>query len=181
MAHAPSGRNHRVKPDSELNLVPMIDMVTNLMFFLMMFAAALPVMMIDAPLPKIASTAEEVKKAKNEENKLEVTVFINKNGFIVKSDGAGDKSIPLGADGKPSYGDLHTYLAKLHEKRPNSKEITLMPADDTPYEVMVEVMDASREVVKGDAGFQQVPPDIAQKPESMQFNRLFPDASIGGV
>ncbi len=56
-----------------------------------------------------------------------------------------------------------------------------MPADDTTYDVMVEVMDASRELVQGDAGFQQVPPDIAQKPESMQFNRLFPDASIGGV
>ncbi len=31
--------------------------------------------MIDAPLPKIASTAEEVKKAKDDQNKLEVTVY----------------------------------------------------------------------------------------------------------
>jgi biopolymer transport protein ExbD len=180
MAHAPSGRNHRVKPDTELNLVPMIDMVTNLMFFLMMFAATLPVVMIDAPLPKIASTADEVKKAQDDQNKMEVTVTINHSGFQIKSD-VGSTTIGMGADGKYPYAELHNFLIKLHEKRPNAKEITLMPADDTAYEVMVEVMDASRELVKGDPGFQVVPPDIAQKPESMLFNRLFPDASIGGV
>jgi biopolymer transport protein ExbD len=181
MAHAPSGRNHRVKPDTELNLVPMIDMVTNLMFFLMMFASIVPVVMIDAPLPKIASTAEEVKKAKDDQNKLELNLFINKNGLELKSGALGNKSWPVGADGKYPFDDLHKYLVQIHEKRPNDKEITLMPADDVAYDVMVQVMDASRELIQGDAGYQVVPPDIAQKPESMQFNRLFPEVSIGGV
>ena len=46
---------------------------------------------------------------------------------------------------------------------------------------MIDALDASRELQKHDAGFQAVPPEIAAKPESMQFNRLFPDVSIGGV
>lgn len=181
MAHAPSGKNRRVKPSSELNLVPMIDMVTNLMFFLMMFASVLPVTVIDAPLPKIASTAEEVKKAKESDAKLEVTVAITKNGFNVTSDFMGNKNIPLTADGKFDYASLHSFLVQLKSKRPDAKEITLNPSDETLYEVMVEVMDSARELANGDTGYKTVPPEIAQKPEAQQFNRLFPDVSIGGV
>lgn len=180
MAHKPSGRNHRMKPDEELNIVPMIDMVTNLMFFLMMFASVMPVMMINAPMPKIASTAEEVKKAKESENAFEVTVSVSKKGFDVRSD-AGSKSIPVIAEGKYNYAELHTFLVQLHAKKPKAKELTLTPADDTPYDVMIEVMDAARELVKADPGFQTVPPEIAQKPESEEFNRLFPEITIGGV
>lgn len=181
MAHAPSGKNHRIKPPEELNLVPMIDMVTNLMFFLMMFASVLPVVMIDAPLPKIAATAEEEKKAKDQNNKLEVTVDITKDGFTLKTPITANKHIPLIQNKDYDYKELHKALIDLHQKKPDSKEITLMPADDVPYDVMVQVMDEARELHPGDPGFQPVAPDVAQKPEGMQYNRLFPDVSIGGV
>ena len=60
MANSPSKRNHRHKPLEGLNLTPFIDMITCLMFFLMMFAGIIPVVIIDAPLPKIASTADDL-------------------------------------------------------------------------------------------------------------------------
>ena len=180
MAKSPSKRNHRHKPLEGLNLTPFIDMITCLMFFLMMFAGVIPVVIIDAPLPKIASTAEEVKKAKDDDNKLELTVFINANGFVMKTSGLGDKTLLLN-NGQYPYADLRKELLAVKTKRPNAKEITLMPTDDTTYDVMVQVMDAARELRPGDPGFQATPPDIAQKPEAQQFNRLFPDVSIGGV
>ena len=139
MAHKPSERTNRVKPDDTLNLTPLIDMVTCLMFFLMMFASMLPVVIIDAPLPKIASTADEVRKAKESENKLEIMLYINANGLSVKSD-VGSQSFGLTTKGKYDYEGLHKFLVSLHSKRPTTREITLMPADDTPYEVMIEVM-----------------------------------------
>ena len=182
MAHAPSGRNHRHKPDEELNIVPMIDMVTNLMFFLMMFASMLPIAFIDAPLPKVASTAQEVKKAKEDDKaKLEVSVDVSTTGFIVKSDVGGTKQIPLGADGKYNYTELHTTLVALKTKKPNAKEITINPSDDVTYETNINVMDAARELLPGDPGFEKLPPDMVLKPEGQNFNRLFPDVSIGGV
>jgi len=82
MATKPSSRTHRSRPDDSLNLTPLIDMITCLMFFLLMFASILPVVMIDAPLPKVASTAEEVKQAKNDEAKMEVVVSINSKGLV---------------------------------------------------------------------------------------------------
>ena len=181
MANKPSDRTHRSKPEEGINLTPMIDMITCLMFFLMMFASILPVVIIDAPLPKIASTADEVRQAKNTENKLEVMLYINSKGFSVKSDVGADTSFPVSADGKYPYPELHKFLVQLHAKRPTSREITLMPADDTTYDVMIQVMDVARELQKEDPGYQQLSPEIANKPESQQFNRLFPDVSIGGV
>ena len=180
MAKKPSSRTHRSRPDDSLNLTPLIDMITCLMFFLLMFASILPVVVIDAPLPKVASTAEEVKQAKNDEAKMEVTVAINSTGFKVKSDIAPERAFPVGPKGFP-YDELHKYLVGLKSKRPNSKELTLVPSDDTLYEVMIGVMDASRELYKDDQGYQALSPEIARKPESQQFNRLFPDVSIGGV
>lgn len=181
MAHKPSERTHRMKPLEGLNLTPMIDMITNLMFFLMMFASVIPVAMIDAPLPKVASTAEEVKLAKDTENKLELIVYLNANGFNVKAEGFGNKSFTAGAKGALPYKELHEYLVTVKARHQKTKELTLIPSDDTPYEVMIGVMDASRELTAGDAGFQKVSPEISQKPESLLFNRLFPEVSIGGV
>lgn len=180
-AKKPSSRTNRTRPDDQLNLTPMIDMITCLMFFLLMFASVMPVVIIDAPLPKIASTADEVRKAKDTTNTLEIMVYINKTGFEVRSEGAGDKAFPVNTEGKWPVEDLHNFLVQLKQKRPNTKEITLMPADDTPYSVMVEVMDAARELKKEDPGFTAVPMEVWGKPESEQFNRLFPDVSIGGV
>jgi biopolymer transport protein ExbD len=180
MAKKPSSRTHRSRPDDSLNLTPLIDMITCLMFFLLMFASILPVVVIDAPLPKVASTAEEVKQAKNDEAKMEVIVSINSKGFSVKSDISQEKSFAVGPKGFP-YDELHKYLVSLKSRRPNTRELTLIPTDDTFYEVMIGVMDASRELYKEDPGYQVLSPEIAKKPESQQFNRLFPDVSIGGV
>jgi|688.fasta_scaffold821850_2 biopolymer transport protein ExbD len=180
-AKKPSQRTHRSRPDDSLNLTPMIDMITCLMFFLLMFATLLPVAIIDAPLPKIASTAEEVKKAKDTSNKLEVMVWISPKGFQVKSDVAPEKSFAAAQNGELPFEELHKFLVQLKQKRPNSKEITFMPSDDTPYAALVEVMDAARDLNKEDAGYQNIPAELQGKPESEQFNRLFPEVSIGGV
>ena len=180
MAKKPSSRTHRSRPDDSLNLTPLIDMITCLMFFLLMFASILPVVVIDAPLPKVAATAEEVKQAKDDEAKMEVTVSIAQSGFKIKSDISPERTLPVGPKGYP-YDELHKYLVGLKSKRPNTKELTLVPADDTLYEVMIGDMDASRELYKDDPGYQVLSPEIARKPESQQFNRLFPDVSIGGV
>src|SRR5262245_41535028 len=112
MANKPSSRTHRLKSDDTVNLTPMIDMITCLMFFLLMFAGILPVVIIDAPLPKIASTADEIKQAKNDENKLEIMVHINNNGFEVKTDIAGSQSFPM-VNGKFPYAQLHKFLVSL--------------------------------------------------------------------
>ena len=60
MAKRPSQRTNRKTIDDELQLTSIMDIVTTIMFFLLIFANVIPVVVIDAPLPKIAETANEV-------------------------------------------------------------------------------------------------------------------------
>lgn len=177
----PSSRTHRLRPLDGLNLTPFIDMITCLMFFLLLFAAVVPVAIIDAPLPKIASTAEEIQKAKADENKLDLIVYIDSKGLRVRASGFREQVMPL-ANGKYPYAALHNALVTIHQKRPNSKEITLLPSDEITYETIIAVMDSARELVRGDTGYQVLPPDVQRtQPSAQQFNQLFPEVSIGGV
>src|SRR4051812_22453590 len=120
MAYKPSGRNHRVRPSTELNLVPMIDVVTNIMFFLMMLAGVVPVVMINAPLPKIASTADEIKQAKDDKNDLDLTVTINAGALVVKSEIGGTHAFPV-QNGRYPWEEFHKFLVEVHNKRNTAK------------------------------------------------------------
>ncbi|MBY0372205.1 biopolymer transporter ExbD [bacterium] len=181
MARKPSLRTNRIRPSEGLNLAPLIDMVSVLMFFLLAFAGIIPVSIIDAPLPKIASTAEEVKQANKKDNKLELTVDISPTSVVVREDGGAAKTFAANEKGEFAFDEMHKHFIALHGRKPKSHEITLVPQNAVTYDTLIKVMDSSRELVKGDPGYQELPPGGAQAPESAAFNRLFPDVSIGGV
>jgi len=181
MVKRPSERTHRHRDPGELNLTALMDIITNLMFFLLLFANIIPVVIIDAPLPKVATTAEEVRIAKEQKNRLEVIIRIQNGGFVVQSALGTSKQMRVKADGQFPYLQLHKHLVALHRRRPKSRDITLIPADSIIYDVIIRTMDASREYVDGDPGFRPIPPEVVGLPESQRFNRLFPDVSIGGV
>lgn len=181
MARKPSLRTNRIRPDEGLNLAPLIDMVSVLMFFLLAFAGVIPVAIIDAPLPKIASTAEEVKLATKKDNKLELTVDVSPTSVVVREDGGASRSFAANEKGEFQFDEMHKHFINLHTRKPKSTEMTLVPTNAVTYDVIIQVMDAARELVKGDPGYQELPPGAAQTPESANFNRLFPDVSIGGV
>lgn len=180
MARKPSERTSRHREPDELNLTPIMDMITTIMFFLLVFANIIPVVIIDAPLPKIADTASEVRMAKDREKQETITVSVTPGGFAVSSSVGGSKSFAL-VDGKHPYDEFHKYLVGLKPKMEKTREITLVPSDEVAYEVIILTMDASRELTKEDVGFQTVPPDIATSPEALRFNRLFPEVNLGGV
>ncbi len=181
MAKRPSLRNNRIRPEESLNLAAMIDMVTCLLFFLLAFAGIIPIAMIDAPLPKIASTAEEVKLAKEKDNKFEVTAEISQTNISIRDDGGGSKSFAANEKGDFDWKEMHSYFSALHKKRPKSHEITIVPQNAVTYDTIIHLMDSARELVKGDEGYQELPPGSQGTVESMNFNRLFPDVSLGGV
>lgn len=181
MARKPSERTNRMKIDEDLNITSLMDIITNLMFYLLIFSSVISVNIIDAPLPKIASTAEEVRMAKEQENKLEVIVRIQKAGYVIQTNQGSSRTIPIAPDGKYPTKELHEFLVAIHLKKPDSKEITLIPEDSIVYNTIIETMDASREYLRGDPGFKELSPDVVSKPEALQFNRLFPDVALGGV
>ena len=101
------------------------------MFFLLMFAGIIPVVIIDAPLPKIASTADEVKQAKDNKNQLEVTIQLESDLIAIRRRAAAIRVSQKGPDGKFPWDEEYCNLVTLHQHKPDSHEVTLMPSDDT--------------------------------------------------
>lgn len=180
MAHKPSERTNRLATSSELNLTSLIDIISTIMFFLLIFLGMLPVVVIDAPIPKVATTADEIRRAKETQPDIDVTVWIKNNGFVVRAGGF-SVNIPKTEKGEFSYTDLHQHLVRIHLDHPKIKEVTIIPDDNIIYDVLVETMDAARALEKGDPGYQVLSPNEIGKPESAQYNQLFPDIIIGGV
>jgi len=179
-ARKPSDRANRHKSGDDLLLTPLMDIITNLMFFLLIFANLIPVVTIDAPLPKVASTAEEIKLAKDDSNRLEVSVRITQAGFLVSSNWAATKNLPL-VGGKYNYTELHRYFLGLHRRKPKAREMTVIPEDNVIYDVMIQVMDEAREVHKKDPGYKEIPKELKGRIEGSRLNDMFPNVSIGGV
>jgi biopolymer transport protein ExbD len=142
----------------ELNIVPYLDVVTNLvMFMLLSITGLIALGVVNVSAPKIS--AESAAAADAAAPRLLLTVAISKNGFYVAGaggvlGGAADQptvdakqppTVPL-KDGKYDYGTLTELLARVKDRYPNETNVILSADPDISYDVLVHTMDAAREV-----------------------------------
>jgi biopolymer transport protein ExbD len=147
---------------TEINLVSMIDMMTILVFFLLVHGGFIRLAVLQLNLPS-ASTAQTPEPPKFE---LEITV---REAAIE----IGDRSTGLlSRVEKTEEGydlvQLTQYLSRLKEQFPDKDEATLLVEPTISYEVVVAVMDRVRVAEQRDAVLNRV-------------NRveLFPQVSVG--
>jgi biopolymer transport protein ExbD len=153
-------RRHRVEEEhaGELNIVPYLDVVTNLvMFMLLSITGLIALGVVNVSAPKIS--AEGTPAADAAAPRLLLTVAISKSGFYVAGaggvlGGAADQptvdatrppTVPL-KDGRHDYAALTELLAKVKDRYPNETNVILSADPDIPYDVLVHTMDAAREV-----------------------------------
>jgi biopolymer transport protein ExbD len=142
----------------ELNIVPYLDIVTNLvMFILLSMAGLFSLGVINVSAPKIA--AEGSAAAADQGPKLLLTVAISRKGFYVAGaggvlGGAADlpsvdatrpPTVPLRADGSYDYPALTEQMRKVKERHPAETNLILSADADVPYDVLIQTMDACRE------------------------------------
>jgi biopolymer transport protein ExbD len=153
-------RRHR-KP-AELLLVPMIDIFTVLVTFLLMTAVFSRTVILELKLP--SQSAEFVEPPPG--LKLEV---ILRQGMVQVADA---KSGPLATFPRSSaavpydLGGLSEYLQQVKAKYPDMTDATLLLEKDIPYDALVQVMDTMRII-------EQRQNNVLVQAE------LFPDVSIG--
>ena len=157
------GRHLRKREGSEINLVSMIDMMTILVFFLLVHGGFVRLAILELNLP----TAQSEQTAEPPEFQLEVTV--RENGIEVGDRATGllnriDKS---GDDYR--LDELTAYLSQVKDRFPEKTDATLLLEADISYDVLVAVMDRMRltERMTEGADSRLVRVD------------LFPDISIG--
>jgi biopolymer transport protein ExbD len=131
-------RRHR-KP-SELLLVPMIDIFTVLVTFLLMTAVFSRTVILELKLPSQSATFVEPPPG------MQLEVLVRQNMIQV----ADAKSGPLASfprsDSKLPYdlAGLSAYLQQVKARFPDMTDGTLLLEPDIPYDSLVQVMDTMR-------------------------------------
>jgi len=153
-------RQHR-KP-SELLLVPMIDIFTVLVTFLLMTAVFSRTVIMELKLPNESPVPAELPPG------LVLEVVLRQTGLTVQDRKSGPlKSFPA-MTGMARYDlpGLSDYLQEIKARFPDMTEVTLLLEPEVPYNDLVQVMDTVRIVEQRQGGtFVQA--------------ELFPDVSLG--
>jgi len=150
---------HARKP-SELLLVPMIDIFTVLVTFLLMTAVFSKTVVLELNLPASVTEFREPPPG------LMIEVMVRKDLIQVADRNTGPlATLPNNAAGY-DYDGLTDYLKRVKAKFPDKTDATILLESDTPYDILVQVMDRVRvlEVREGTMTVQA---------------ELFPDISIG--
>jgi biopolymer transport protein ExbD len=140
----------------ELNIVPYLDVVVNLvMFMLLSMTGLIALGVVNVSAPKIGGEPPAAAAAENQP-KLLLTVAIAKTGFYVAGaggvlgaeattqDATRPPTIPL-KDGKYDFVALGEQMKKIKEQFPNETAVILSADPEVLYDVLVQTMDACRE------------------------------------
>ena len=150
----------RKRKPAELLLVPMIDIFTVLVTFLLMTAVFSRTVILQMNLPASQTEFKEPPPG------LQLEVVVRKGKLEVDDRNSGPLAeMPNTAQGY-DYDGLVTYLKRVKAKFPEKTDATVLLESDIPYDTLVQVMDHVRVFEVGEG--------LAVKQAE-----LFPDISIG--
>ena len=159
----------------ELNIVPYLDILMNLVIFMI---ASLTGLVSYSVLNVAAPSAGGGGGGADDQPKLVLSVLVGKQGIYVTSqstklkfDGAGElventegtPTIPAGPDGKHDFEKLTKAMVKIKGQFPDKSDIIVVGEADLPYEALIATMDAVRET------------------SGAQRKLLFPDVALGAL
>ncbi|MDE2565830.1 MAG: biopolymer transporter ExbD [Burkholderiales bacterium] len=153
------------KEAAHLEITAFINLIVVLVPFLLATAVFTRLAVIDLNLPPAAASPAPLKG-----NDLQLEVVIRRDAIEV-GDRIGGliERIPRQAAGAPAgqaVQALGTLIAQIKQKFPDKTQASVLAEPDTPYDELVQVMDAVRGSV------------VAQGPALIR-TPLFPDLSIG--
>ncbi|MCK6548370.1 biopolymer transporter ExbD [Myxococcota bacterium] len=154
----------------ELNIVPYLDILVNLIMFLLVTQATLVSLgLVDVTAPSYAQPGAGAGEApKPGEEQLRLTIGIAKEGFFIAAKGgvlpgevqpSGETTpdgvvreaptVPKKADGSYDFPLLTAKLRAIKTAFPNATAVYVAADDNVSYEVLVKTLDASREDARG--------------------------------
>jgi biopolymer transport protein ExbD len=154
-------RNHaRYRGRNDINIVPMLDVMVILTFFLIFTAVFSKTSILEVHLPGPgARAAAEVPT-------LELEVIVRRGGLEVADRNTGVlTSVPVTSAGQDVVR-LSAYLEQLKARFPQKNNATLLVAEDVDYDTIVQVMDAVRMRQSAEGG-------------AVVRKELFPQISLG--
>jgi biopolymer transport protein TolR len=142
----------------ELNIVPYLDILMNLIMFMLLSITGLSAFgILNVSAPNYGGPSTQITE-EGDKPKLLLTVLISKKGFYVAATGGvlgqqqaqpnpgeAPPSIAKKADGTYDYTALTESMVNVKKEFPTESKVIVGAEGDIPYEVLVQTMDAIRE------------------------------------
>lgn len=153
-------RNHaHYRGRHDLNVVPMIDMMIILVFFLIFTAVFTKTNILELNLPGAQNNVPELPEG------LNLEVIIRQDRIEVSDRGTGLLQTLPKVGGEHDYAALSAYLQQVKAKYQDKQDATILLEQDIDYGTLVHVMDTVR---------------VFEVPGSQwSMGELFPDVSVG--
>jgi biopolymer transport protein TolR len=155
---------------TELNLVPYLDIMVNLIMFMLVTYTVMAELGMISFNPPAAGPVNKTPGQKSDEKPLLLTVGITERGFSLLTPDSGMEVVPKTGDGKYDYKELTRRLARIKGQVKVDPHLIIAAEGTIKYDIVVQTMDAAREnpekLVKDKFG-KDVP------------SALFPEVSLG--
>ena len=152
-------RNHmRYRGRHDLNVVPMIDMMVILVFFLIFSAVFTRTNVLELNLPAANAAVPDLPEG------LQLEIVVRKDKLEVADRQTGLLKSLQNTDQGYDLAGLSDYLQLVKSKYPDKQDATILLEGDIAYDTLVQVMDTVR---------------VFDVPNSTVRAELFPDVSVG--
>lgn len=154
----------------ELNIVPYLDILMNLIIFMLLSITGLASFgILNVSAPNYGGPSAGVQQDNADQPKLTLSVLISKKGHFINSENAilGEgtaPTIPTQADGSYDFAQLNAKMMEIKSAFPSETKVIIAADADVQYEALIQTMDACRET---------------QGPGERRL--LFPDVTLGAI
>lgn len=148
-------RDRRTKQVGELNLVPMIDILVVLVFFLLVNSTGVSILGLNLP--------DATKTSQPDVNRQPLVVTVRGNGLVL-TEGLNELGRYGSAAEGYDYKSLSARLLTVKNARPDETRITLLVEPATTHDTLVQTMDAVR---------------ITPSNDGRTLRDLFPNIALG--
>ncbi len=132
-------RNHaKYRGRNDLNIVPMIDMMVILVFFLLFTAVFSNTNILELNLPAPNSSVPDLPQG------LNLEVIVRQNSIEIADRNSGVLRTLPKKEGEYDYAGLSEFLQNVKSKYPATLAASVLLEPDIPYDVLVQTMDNTR-------------------------------------
>ena len=150
MYRPPSHRKIKKEKNTKLNLVPILDAVFILIFFLLLSSQFLSIFEINSDVPLVSAKEPPPKK-----KPLALTVEVRENAFWIYTGVPSrlENQIKKTDEGEYDFVALHSYLIEKKKRFVDERTIIIEPVIDVEYDILIKIMDSVRTLLPTDETF----------------------------
>lgn len=139
---------HAAAGHGNLNLIPLVDILTSIVFFSMLtYSGAVMAQLTayDLSLPPTVVTAEEMsRRGEAPQLNLLLAVRVEENAIQVEHSEEGGFRRRISGVDDASLGQLEALMKQIHQQYPQNNDVLVVPNDGVSYDNVIKVLERIR-------------------------------------